>query len=166
MSASFDKTKPKLLAAEGGTSDSPSDYGGLTKYGVSQRSYPHIDFSTLTFDSACEKIYKPDYWDRYRLDEFIDQTIADQTFLLLINMNPVEAITIVQTAVNNCGRTITAVAIDGAMGSLTIAAVNSLNRFWLSDRIRVEAVKFYLKRADDDHTQVVNLRSWLRRTLL
>ena len=165
MTAIFSKVVPKLLTAEGVTSDSPIDYGGLTKYGLSQRSYPHIDFDTLTVEGAC-KIYETDYWDKYRLGEIIDQSIADQTFLLLINMNPPEAITIVQNAVNNCGRTITAIATDGVLGSGTIGAINGLNRFWLSDRIRVEAVKFYLARTDKDHSQIPNLRSWLRRTLL
>lgn len=165
MSAIFSKAFPVLLDAEGGEGNSTTDYGGLTKYGISQKWNPDINVHELTEEGA-SAFYEKRYWEKYRLGEIIDQTIATQCLLLIINMDDHKALNIIQTAINNCGRTITSIPIDGAMGSITIAAINSLNRFWLSDRIRVEAIKFYLKRTDEDHSQVANLRSWIRRSLL
>lgn len=37
------------------------DPGGETKYGISKRSYPHLDIAGLTLDAA-KAIYEYDYW--------------------------------------------------------------------------------------------------------
>lgn len=55
------------LLWEGGYVNHPSDPGGATKYGISQRSYPELDIKSLTRDEA-GAIYRRDYWDRLNLD--------------------------------------------------------------------------------------------------
>ncbi len=50
-----------VFESEGGLSEDPNDKGGLTKYGISQRSYPKLDIRNLTRQQA-ELIYKVDYW--------------------------------------------------------------------------------------------------------
>lgn len=59
----FDRAIKIILDLEGGSKlvSVPSDPGGLTKYGISQRSYPNLDISSLTEDLAKE-IYRKDYW--------------------------------------------------------------------------------------------------------
>ena len=166
MTAIFTKVIPFLILAEGDKdSDNPNDYGGESKFGISKRSYPDVDIASLTIEEA-SVIYERDYWKPYRIDEVIDQTIANQIFLLLINMNPEKAIRIIQTAINVCGRTITVIDVDGKMGEDTIDSLNKLDRFWLSDHIRIEECRYYLAETDRDKTQINNLRSWIRRTLL
>ncbi|CAB4180604.1 Protein of unknown function DUF847 [uncultured Caudovirales phage] len=55
------------LTLEGGLNkDDP--VGGLTKYGISQRSYPKLDIAKLTPADAAA-IYKKDYWDKIGGDE-------------------------------------------------------------------------------------------------
>ena len=49
-----------IIELEGGLVDHPSDPGGVTKYGISQRAYPHLDIPNLTVDEARE-IYVRDY---------------------------------------------------------------------------------------------------------
>lgn len=51
----------RLIANEGVLSNHPADKGGLTKYGISQSAYPHLDIANLTLDD-CRKIYYADYW--------------------------------------------------------------------------------------------------------
>jgi hypothetical protein len=41
----------------------PGDDGGLTKFGVDQRSHPKEDIENLTYERAVE-IYKQEYWDK------------------------------------------------------------------------------------------------------
>ena len=56
------KTAMKIVFySEGGLADRPlsEDPGGLTKYGISQRSYPGLDIRNLTIGEA-ERIYKKD----------------------------------------------------------------------------------------------------------
>lgn len=60
---------PFVLNMEGGFSTDPNDKGNYTpsgefkgtKYGISARSYPHLDIANLTKEQALE-IYKRDYW--------------------------------------------------------------------------------------------------------
>lgn len=47
-----------------------TDSGGLTKYGISQKSYPDLDIANLTLEQAKE-IYKRDYWDAMKCDTFM-----------------------------------------------------------------------------------------------
>lgn len=52
-----------LLEVEGGLVDHPSDPGGLTNWGISQRAYPNLNIRTLTRAEAIS-IYHRDYWQR------------------------------------------------------------------------------------------------------
>jgi lysozyme family protein len=168
MTVEFSRVIPFLVKAEGELSNNKQDYGGTTKYGISQREYPKIDLDSLTLQKACE-ILERDYWKRYRIGEFREQTIANQLFLLIINMHPLYTGQILQRAVNNCKIIRPELKEDGVIGSQTITTVNSFSSYetlFLSANIRNEACRYYLKRVDDDTTQLVNLRSWIRRSLL
>jgi lysozyme family protein len=164
MASIFDNVVPELRIKEAGEVNSDSDYGGLTKFGLSQREYPNIDISRLT-EAEALAILKQDYWDHYKLDTIEYQRIANQIFFLLINMNPLHAGTIVQTALNACSRGLIKVVVDGIIGSETIARLNQLAPFWLSDRIRVESCRYYLKEADANPAQRANFRGWVRRVI-
>ena len=50
-----------VLAAEGGLVNDPKDPGGVTKFGISQRSYPALNIRELTPDDA-KALYQRDYW--------------------------------------------------------------------------------------------------------
>ena len=52
-----------LLEVEGGYVDHPSDPGGRTNFGISQRAYPNLDIRNLTRADAIG-IYERDYWNR------------------------------------------------------------------------------------------------------
>jgi lysozyme family protein len=162
MPTDFEKLKPLIFAAEGGVSDSVSDRGGLTRLGISQRSYPDLKISSLT-DDQCYLILEQDYWNYYRLGEINDQTVAGQCLLLFINMPPEKAGNVIQAAIHGCGQELT---IDGVVGSVTLRSLNSLPAGWLSDRLRTEASRYYLQLTDENKAQVPNFRGWIRRVLL
>lgn len=164
--ATFQKAAALILDVEGGDNESNlgNDYGGRTKYGISERQYPNVDIVNLTPQQA-SNILESDYWNRYRCGDIQDQTLANQAFLLVVNMNPIEAVQIIQKAINACGRGVINVKADGIMGSATIQAINSLSAFWLSDRIRLEAVRHYLAETDHNAKQIPNFRGWVRRAL-
>ena len=162
--AIFPKVIPALMVLEGGESDSKSDYGGLTKYGVSQKDNPGVDIADLTLDDAAKRL-KINYWDFYHLGDINDQGIAQECFFIYINMAPSHAATIIQKAINACGRGIIAVTQDGILGSASIKALNSIAPFWLGDRIRLEACRYYLAEADRDPKQRENFRGWIRRAV-
>ena len=158
----FKKAIPVLLEIEGGYSNNSNDLGGETKYGISKRQYPHLDIINLTPEKASEIYYK-DYWLKFRLNEIKDYTISKQLLLGFVNLKPESIALCVQKAINGLG---TNTAQDGVMGSGTIKLINSLPPIHLSDRIKLELVKFYLNRVMVNKTQLVNLAGWIRRALL
>ncbi len=130
-----------VLQHEGGYVNDPSDPGGETKYGISKRSYPHLDIANLTREEAIA-IYRRDWWERCRIGEIEDVTIASKVLDLFVNVGPIQGATIVQRALHACGRR--DVEIDGIMGSQTLAAINSVRpRSALLAAIKAEAAAYY-----------------------
>lgn len=163
--AQFSYVKPLILKLEGDKeTDNAHDYGGKTKYGLSQREYPNLDLDNLG-ETKAFLILETDYWEKYHLSQLENQAIATQLFFMFVNMDPVHAALIVQVSINACGKGIVQVKLDGVMGSDTIRALNTLSDQWLSNRIRLETIRYYLHEVDKDPSQEVNLRGWVRRAL-
>jgi hypothetical protein len=66
-SDAFKYALSNTLTLEGGLNKN-DPVGGLTKYGISQKSYPKLDIAKLTPADAAA-IYKKDYWDKIGGDE-------------------------------------------------------------------------------------------------
>lgn len=163
MPAIFEKFKPLIITLEGEKlTNIKGDHGGLTKYGISQASYPDVDISSLTFDGACV-IWERDYWNHYGLSRIESQKIADKVMSYLMNENPYSAVRNIQRAINYCGGN---VVNDGQLGSRTIEAINSLPEGWLLDRIRIEGVAYYVFKVKVDKSQLEFLEGWCNRALM
>lgn len=157
--AVFDKD---IIKIEGELSNDKNDKGGLTKYGISQRSYPHLDIVNLTLEQALN-IYENDYWDKNNLNHITSQLVANQLFLLIINTGAETAIKIIQKAVTRRGMKL---KIDGVIGNITLQAINMCNPFSLSESMRVAECEYYLAITDRDKTQIKFFRGWIRRALM
>ncbi len=118
----FEEAFNEVIMAEGGYVDHPLDKGGKTKYGISQRWYPHEDIKNLTMARAKE-IYRRDYWDKLLLDRIISDQIASEVFDTAINMGPRSATWCVQNAINFLKPG--TLRVDKQMGLRTISAVNA-----------------------------------------
>ncbi len=160
--AAFLTAMNALLSDEGGYVNNPSDPGGETKFGISKRSYPHLDISTLTRDAAIA-IYFRDFWDRYRFAELPDP-IAIKIFNLSVNLGPAPAFQILQRAQRACGHR---VADDGVLGQLTIDVAHSLNLrdegFAVMAAIRSEAASLYRRLAMQNYRNQTFIKGWLDR---
>lgn len=110
----FDQAFDKLINHEGGYTFNPHDPGGETKFGISKRSYPHLDIHSLTLADA-KTIYKRDFWDRAQCDK-LHPDLAFDLFDGAVNSGIGQAIRWLQRAVG--------VADDGVVGPLTLAAIN------------------------------------------
>ena len=113
----FDDAFKRLIGHEGGLSDDPNDPGGLTKYGISQRSYPNVDIKALTLDDA-KAIYKRDYWNAVQM-EHLPEGIRFDLFDMAVNSGVSQAVKMLQRAVG--------AGEDGKLGPVTIAAVRDLS---------------------------------------
>lgn len=113
----FDQVFDKLINHEGGYVFNPHDPGGETKFGISKRSYPHLDIHSLTLADA-KTIYRRDFWDRAQCDK-LHPDLAFDLFDGAVNSGIGQAIRWLQRAVG--------VADDGVVGPLTLASINREN---------------------------------------
>ena len=108
----FDVIFDRVLSHEGGYVNDPSDPGGETQWGISRRSYPHVDVKVLTREGA-KAIYKRDFWDRLKMGGMHDG-VAYQLFDFAVNSGIETAVRCLQRAVG--------VADDGHWGAVSAAA--------------------------------------------
>lgn len=111
----FDHAFDRLVGHEGGYVNNPADPGGETKWGISKRSYPHLDIPSLTREGA-KAIYRRDFWGRIRADQLPDG-VAYQLFDFAVNSG-------IETAVRYLQRAL-GVADDGIWGPRSQAAADA-----------------------------------------
>jgi len=108
----------KILVNEGGakvTNDS-ADAGGLTKYGICQKSFPNLDIQNLTERQAID-IYTKEYCIPCKVDAFTDELLALHLFDFAVNSGVTHSIKTLQTILN--------VVSDGILGNISINAANN-----------------------------------------
>lgn len=115
MRVNFDTAFDRLIGHEGGYVNNPADPGGETNWGISKRSYPHIDIKNLTRDDA-KVIYRQDFWDV--LGEDAHPAIKFQVFDFAVNSGIQTAIRKLQDAVR--------VADDGHWGPISKKALAAM----------------------------------------
>lgn len=145
----FDEAFKRLIGHEGELSDHPKDKGGLTKFGVSQRSYPNIDIKALTLDDA-KTLYKRDFWDALQMEHLPDGVRFD-LFDMAVNSGVSQAVKTLQRAVG--------AGEDGKLGPVTIACVRDLSDAQVVARFNGARLVFMTNLRDWDHFG----RGWARR---
>ena len=161
--ANFDTIIPMILAAEGGATitDDPSDPGGLTKYGISQRSYPNEDIRALT-EVKARIIYRRDYWGHISGDSLPDE-IAYMVMDMAVNMGVQSACEELQRAINGLLRG-NIINVDGKIGPQSLQALIALEpkrvKLWLL-RARLER---YARIVQAKPTSAKYLVGWIRRS--
>ena len=113
----FDLAFDRLLGHEGGYTPGVGDPGGETNWGISKRTYPHLDIKNLTREHA-KTIYYTDLWLRIHADQ-LPGSVAFQTFDFAVNSGIYTAIRYLQRAVG--------VADDGHWGPVSVAAAAALS---------------------------------------
>lgn len=133
MKENFQKSLHYVLVHEGGYVDHPRDPGGATNKGITIRVFKQSYGDTMTkddlrviSDSAVSHIYKRQYWDVCRCDELpsgVDYVVFDQA----VNSGPRRSALWLQDVVG--------VNVDGAIGTVTIAAAKGMGGSELIDRL-------------------------------
>jgi lysozyme family protein len=149
----FEQAVAEVLSWEGGFVNDPADPGGATRYGISQRQYPHLDISALTKDAA-KAIYRRDWWERYGYGTLPHPRVAARVFCFAVNLGPGPAHRCLQRALRANGER---VREDGQLGPLTRAACARVPEDALLAALRSEAA--------GDYRSLVQSRPPLRRFL-
>lgn len=111
----FDTAFDRLIGHEGGYTNNPADPGGETQWGISARSYPHLNIRELTREQAKE-IYRIDFWD---VLGDAHPAVKFQAFDFAVNSGIQTAIRKLQSAVG--------MADDGHWGPRSAAALKAMD---------------------------------------
>lgn len=125
----------RILGHEGGYVNDPADPGGETKWGISKRSYPHLNIAALSREEAIE-IYHKDFWLPLKADRFHDG-VAFQLLDSAVNSGITQSIRFLQRALG--------VADDGIFGPVSLKASQEQSE---SDQIMLftaERIEFMTK---------------------
>lgn len=139
----------RVLSHEGGYVNDPRDPGGETRWGISKRSYPHVDIKRLTRDDAIA-IYERDFWRRVQGDK-LPRQFAFQALDAAVNHGIENAVRWMQRAAG--------VADDGYIGPMTLAAVARTDPADLVLKFNAERLEFYARLSTFDAFG----RGWTRR---
>lgn len=108
-----------IIRREGGAAetDDPSDSGGRTKYGISEKAHPEAwEDGTVTHEEA-KSIYKETYILAEKFDLVVDEKLRHQLVDFGVTSGPDTATRLLQQLVG--------VKVDGAIGPKTLEAIAS-----------------------------------------
>lgn len=155
----FERLIGFVLAHEGGYVNDPDDPGGETKYGVSKKSYPHVDIASLTIEQA-KDIYYEDWWLPLKCPQIHDDKVAQKYLDTCVNTGKGTGTKILQRALQMIGYRIT---VDGAIGPKTLAAVNAADPQALLVAMRQQQKAHYEQLIQKNPKLEKFRRGWMRR---
>lgn len=142
--ANVEKLVPFILRWEGGFVNDPDDLGGATNRGVTLATYtqycrkkgypvPTVERLKNLSEREWTEILKTMYWDRWKADQIVNQSVAN----ILVDW-------VWASGVHGIKRPqkILDVAVDGIVGSRTLAAINARDAKGLFFAIKADRVKF------------------------
>ena len=141
MKSNWTKSFEQMLASEGGYVNHPSDPGGRTNLGVTQKVWEEWvgresnekEMRALTPEMVAP-LYKRKFWDACKCDDLptgVDYLVFD----FAVNAGPGRSAKILQTAVG--------VPADGAIGPITLAAVKAQDPVELIENFSQAKEDFY-----------------------
>lgn len=165
--AKFDIAIPHVLAWEGGYVNHPSDPGGETNRGITDRldgnvdglvdidgdGYGDIDIKALTEDEA-KQVYKLRFWDKMLGDKIESQHIANILLDGYVNCGS-NGIKIMQRILN--------IKEDGIFGPKTLEALNTADEIILYNKYKQARKDYYINLAERKPALKVFLKGWINR---
>lgn len=145
-----------VLAHEGGYVNDPDDRGGETKFGISKRSFPHVDIANLTKQDAID-LYYLHFWEPIWGSHIASQKVATCFLDFAVNVGVTRAVKIMQGLVGT--------TVDGKVGPKTIGAINEAEPEILAGRFTIERIRFYSKIAGQRKSNLKFLRGWINRAI-
>lgn len=151
--ATFEVAIDELLLQEGGYVNDPQDKGGETKYGISKRSFPHVDIASLTVEEAKE-IYRQVYW---QFESVESQAVANKLLSMSVHFGLSTAVRLLQNILR--------VTSDGIFGPKSLAATNGMYPAMLLQELRIASAVRYATIVSKDTSQLKYINGWMRRAL-
>lgn len=172
----FDRIFTRTLGIEGDYSNDPSDRGGATRWGITEKLARQYDYVGEMRDLPIEKataIAKKEFWDPLYGDQLVELSprVAEELFDTAYNMGAGTATRFLQRALNAFNRNAADypdIAVDGAVGNDTLVA---LKRFLelrgkLGETVLLKAMNVlqgsqYLAIAERERSQEAFVFGWI-----
>ena len=163
----FDEALRFTLYWEGGYVNHPSDPGGPTNQGITQRTYDSYrsslnlvknDVRNITHKEVRE-IYFSRYWKASKADR-MTAPLAIAHFDTCVNFNVRDGVKFLQEALGFTGRD-----VDGIFGPITAGALKSNNNKATAMKLVEGRIAYRHKRVAKNPSQKVFLSGWLNRDL-
>jgi len=132
--------------------DDKDDPGGVTKYGIDQRSHPKLDIKNLTKDQALQ-IYYDTYWLGVKADK-LPKGVGEVIANIGVNTGKGNASHWLQNAIK--------VTSDGIIGPKTLKVANETPTKETIERLLTHLEGFYKSIATGKKAKF--LKGWLNRT--
>ncbi|WP_129714672.1 glycoside hydrolase family 108 protein [Pedobacter sp. SYP-B3415] len=183
--ANFQTAFAKTMVVEGGYANDPDDTGGETYMGIARKHNPAwagwrlvdqhkskpgrdaVMKNDRSLQELVRSFYKVAYWDVNKLDQIVDQSIAEEMFDTGVNMGVEIAARFLQTALNVLNRNqvdYPNISVDGAIGPATLKTINTHKSAKLVFKVlNILQGARYLTIADKNEKQEKFMRSWLSR---
>lgn len=158
MSTKIDEIITSVEVAEGGdriTVD-PSDKGGRTQYGISEKSNPDAWKDGVVTEKEARKIYFNKYVKGPKFDQILNPNLQAQLIDYGVNSGPAIAIQKVQT--------ILGIHVDGILGPASLGAINTTT-INLNNRLVGERIKMICGIVVKDPSQLKYLAGWVNRAI-
>lgn len=146
--SSFDNAFATVVGLEGKETDDPTDPGGRTKFGLSQRDNPDLDFNNLTIDQAKVR-YLERYWQPIGCTD-LPPYAALLMFDCSVNQGQEVALHFMQSACD--------LKADGELGPKTRAAFATVRPIDLAQFMALRACRYAVTKNFDKYGH-----GWLNR---
>lgn len=142
VTPSFLRALKEVLHIEGEYSNHPSDTGGKTKYGITERTARRHGYKgpmdKLPLELA-HKIYLVDYWNKSKADKIavISEDLALEVFEQAVNFGVRTPQFLLQRTLNNMSKRYKLLKRDGVVGRKTLSRLKALQKSELQKRVAV-----------------------------
>ena len=173
MNSDFEEAVDGTLKNEGELSNNKYDPGGITKYGISLRFLKEIeldinhdklinakDILDLTEEDA-KGIYKIYFWQNTNIFLIDSQMLANKVFDLSVNMGAIQAIKLLQEALNM--NISTSIGVDGIIGRKTLNAINNVSIDVLMKDYKDTAAAYYKRLVAQNPNLQIFFDGWIKR---
>lgn len=169
---SFETVIDAVIAREGGYSNHPTDRGGATRFGITERVARANGYDGAMRDlprGDAVRIYRALYWEKPKFDRVatLAPDLAAELFDTAVNMGPATAIRFLQRALGPLSGE--ALAQDGLIGPATLTALHRFldKRGGEGERVLIRAVDGlqaarYVELAEKRPANRAFLYGWLR----
>lgn len=146
-----------VLIREGGSKEThdPSDRGGRTRYGISERNHPDAWADDQVTEEEARAIYETKYVRSPGFDKVSDPRLQALLIDFGVNSGPALAISKLQEILR--------VKVDGILGPKTLAAIQAEEPRRLANQLSLARIKMIGRIVKRDPSQLRFINGWLDR---